>query len=885
MGMERGSLTMKMRKRILPMVLAVTMAGSLASFHVQAKDEDDTISLPVQLYDFDADGLFYEYALYNGMDTFGLGESNNEGVTQGLVNNTLGQNGLPVYTQKAVESAAKTIRDNLVKGKQDVSKPDIKDADKLYTSYDIFKKFMNKDEGTDPSYSSILFANSNNVDKKFYELGWSLNSNDIIYGSNGTLHSGVGTVWQQETDGVINNGAVDTLTKTIEVEAGKEYAYSRYCDNADLEFQILDANGNILVNNGNKLTFAPETSTIQFVIYRRGTTSTRGKFALAKVFPNGEAPDNYPNLLGDTTKSTNFITEGWVSKNYNSTNATIGNDRIVDGTTYWKQDGDGVRCVTDSSIVFNTGISSNQFVQMKYWLDANENGDSGLSIDVLDGNGTVLTTQPIDNTGGWSDCKLDIPQGNGNITIRINGQSNSARIAALSITPMGSAFPLGNYEETVQKYQNNQLKSVDDCTSCMDYAYLRLTNFFNTSFYKNRLSNKYTEMVLKSHEKEDGTIEYTFDSSKEVTYNDGGTFYNKDGGAEASGFFPLDYIGGEKLSDQNGDNAVLHNYHFGMNVDGDFIYREGANQFFDFSGDDDVYVFINGKLAVDLGGAHKEVSSSLDIEQYAKENGIKNGEKCKFQMFYLERHTTASNCKIQTNLNIGNHAEYQFVSKTEGMELPDEIKNMTPIDDETYYDGQTVTNKEYNKKYKDVYDAANKGYWKFVGWDKDSQKDDKFDIQFVGSWEFVKDDFKVDYNFVSGTEGKDLPDEIKKLLPENKEHLIKDDQVNVDNNFNKEVKVSDGKWTFVSWDKESVTIVDKNESFTGTWVFTKDVTKPTNNNQNKPNTPSKPTKGDKKIQKSAKVKTGVSITISFYLAMLVSSLIGIVLFKKKRLYK
>lgn len=197
-------------------------------------------------------------------------------------------------------------------------------------------------------------------------------------------------------------------------------------------------------------------------------------------------------------------------------------------------------------------------------------------------------------------------------------------------------------------------------------------------------------------------------------------------------------------------------------------------------------------------------------------------------MFYMERHTTASNCKIQTNMKIGNHPEYKFVSKTEGMTLPEEIQNMTPIDDNTYFNGQTVTNKEYNTKYPNVYDETNKGYWKFVEWDKELEAETDETVIFTGYWKFTKDDYNVSYKFVSGTTGKELPEQIKKMTPSPVNHLIKDDKVNADNNFMKEVKVSGGKWTFVNWDNMSVTITDHDEIFIGKWIFTADTI---NNNE------------------------------------------------------
>lgn len=797
---------MRKNKRGIAIALSAVMIGTLGTVKVQAEDSD-TITMPVQFYDFDGDGLFYEYALSMGMDTFGLRESNNESITTGLVKQQLNEDGLPVYTKNAIKAAAKTIHENLLSEKNN----------KDVTRYSVFNTFAN----TEPVSGS--FYDTKNVlgnDNSFYAR-WSLEGQTAI-GNNGELHTGVGTVWEQETDGVINYGVNDTLTKEVEVEPNTIYKCSRWCDNENLQFQIIDANNTVLVDNVDKSTFIPTTSTVKFVIKRVGNTTTKGKFSIPKIYPEGQDAANCPNLLGNTDDGTNFVTEGWTSKTYNSTNSAIENGKIINGTTYWKQVGDGVVCLNTSSIVMNTDIPANQYVKINYYLGYDGYNADGITIDLLDETGKVLSHNSLkDKEGGEYTLVADATGGKDNVKIRINGKVGS-RIAAIKITPAGSVLPLGKYNQTVQKYKAGNLNTIDDCETCMDYAYLRLTHYFDTDFYLNTKEDKYNTLILKSNINDDGTIEYTFDSSKEVTYNEDGSFYNTDNGEDVSGFFPLDYTGTEHLSDGNAENPLNHNYHFGMKVDGDFIYQEGANQFFNFSGDDDVYVFINGKLAVDLGGAHQEVSTSLNVEQYAKENGIRNGEKCRFQMFYLERHTTASNCKIQTNLRIGNHPEYKFVSKTEGLELPEDIKNMTPVDDNTYFKGQTVTNKKYNTKYPNVYDETNKGYWKFVEWNKDSETEADDTVEFTGYWEFVKDDYKVTYEFVSGTKGKDLPEEVKKMLPSTVKHLVKDDKVDADTDFSKEVKVSGGKWTFVNWDNESVTITDRNEKFTGTWVFTAD---------------------------------------------------------------
>lgn len=106
-------------------------------------------------------------------------------------------------------------------------------------------------------------------------------------------------------------------------------------------------------------------------------------------------------------------------------------------------------------------------------------------------------------------------------------------------------------------------------------------------------------------------------------------------------FFPID---GMLL----GDEGNPHNYHFTFELAVDFRYVGG--EIFAFSGDDDLWVFINGRLAIDLGGVHGVQSDLVDLDERAEQLGIEVGEVYPLALFFAERHTTSSTFRIDTTI-------------------------------------------------------------------------------------------------------------------------------------------------------------------------------------------------------------------------------------------
>ena len=146
------------------------------------------------------------------------------------------------------------------------------------------------------------------------------------------------------------------------------------------------------------------------------------------------------------------------------------------------------------------------------------------------------------------------------------------------------------------------------------------------------------------------------------------------------------------------DSASKKNFWITTEIHSTFQYRRDSNMVFEFSGDDDFWCFINGKLAIDIGGLHPQRSAQIDLNSqddirgfnYTELLGLKDGGIYTIDIFHAERHTSQSNFKITTTLfekcNVGQSGTV-FADSTK----PSDVAKHFTLSRQAEYDDQSAS--------------------------------------------------------------------------------------------------------------------------------------------------------------------------------------------------
>jgi len=108
---------------------------------------------------------------------------------------------------------------------------------------------------------------------------------------------------------------------------------------------------------------------------------------------------------------------------------------------------------------------------------------------------------------------------------------------------------------------------------------------------------------------------------------------------------------GKKGASEN-EKACMANQGFCFESHAEFTY-DPTQEFF-FRGDDDIWVFINNKLVIDLGGAHLAAPGYVQLNTL----GLTDGETYPIDIFFCDRRSGMSNVRISTNMYVAQKSNF-----------------------------------------------------------------------------------------------------------------------------------------------------------------------------------------------------------------------------------
>ncbi|MDY4711165.1 MAG: fibro-slime domain-containing protein [Ruminococcus bromii] len=315
-----------------------------------------------------------------------------------------------------------------------------------------------------------------------------------------------------------------------------------------------------------------------------------------------------------------------------------------------------------------------------------------------------------------------------------NWVNNSSRLGSYNNSVVGLSGRTLTSDKKIRYYNNDGTNAADHETDdgatmpLFDADWLTTNNFatiVNSEFpMRKTTQNNVPYYEFDSAAKD--TIWFSGYGSDTLTTNYGNrdtdcvydAVSNFGGGSNGVGFFPFD------ASITNGGTTKnnANDYGFGMRTDIEFNVGKdgkinGVAQVFNFTGDDDLWVYIDGKLVLDLGGAHKKAAGSIDFSKKTvtlstgtqSVNNVTRNTSFEFDnqdpsethtltMFYMERGMIESNLKFGFNFSpVGN--QFTTENHVDTANVNEGLKNAVAAADTFTYTHKTNGSASANKTY------------------------------------------------------------------------------------------------------------------------------------------------------------------------------------------
>ena len=339
---------------------------------------------------------------------------------------------------------------------------------------------------------------------------------------------------------------------------------------------------------------------------------------------------------------------------YNNDGSKSGvNGGTLSGTSY------GTRIA--GTTLENTGYVASDGYSGNYYLWGNKWSRSGMVESKLGSNG-----MPVYTNATVARVAQELAKGNYNSGEMAN-VTNSNKVIYDTFIASGKVV---NSEASKMSDAFSSHKSWDNITNAYDLAWYLLNTLYQADTNTTTVTdakgvshtvpiygmavNAYDSIILTEN---NGV--YSFDAANGKShYDTNSRSIYEDDSVSAKQFYPIDGLGYDAIlgdttdkTNDSGSNRPEHpNGNYALRGEAQFIYRDDL--YFEFSGDDDVYMYINGVLALDLGGAHGICTKRVNLKDVAQKCHLTEGEVATFTFFYMERNSDASNFKIETNMEL-----------------------------------------------------------------------------------------------------------------------------------------------------------------------------------------------------------------------------------------